>query len=148
MVDLLKPDVGKARVKHKIYKNSREEEDKAIEFQNIDSLECKDIEEAVDMYNHAYRNQLLYHEDLMKDQNTQNILKEHQIFAMNIDYQDQTQNKHFSSKVFIVEMAQQNDKFVDVGLLNSLQSKYLYLIGCLSPNAIDAKAMLNNMKTL
>lgn len=41
----------------------------------------------------------------MKDQNTQNIAKEHQIFAINIDYTDNVSNKQFSSKLFIMEMA-------------------------------------------
>lgn len=91
MVDLLKPEVGN-RTKHKIYKDSREEEDKALEFQNIDSLECKDAGEALDMYNHAFRNQLLYNEDLQKAKSPS---KDHAVFAINIDYTDTIKNKHF-----------------------------------------------------
>lgn len=45
-------------------------------------------------------------------------------------------------------MQPSKDKVVDVGLLNSLQSKYLYAIGCLSPNALDQKAMTSNINTL
>lgn len=40
------------------------------------------------------------------------------------------------------------DMFVDSGLLNSLQSKYLYLVGCLTPNALDQGQMLKNLQVL
>jgi hypothetical protein len=136
MVDLLKPDVGK-RTKHKIYKDFKEEEDKAIQFQNIDSLECKDVGEAIDMFNHAYRNQLLYNEDLGKEQSSKSVTKDHTVFVVNIDYTDTIKNKHFTSKLFLMEMTPIKEKIVDTSLLNSLQSKYLYLVGCLSPNALD-----------
>lgn len=97
------------------------------------------------MYNHAFRNQLLYNEDLQKAKSTS---KDHAVFAINIDYTDTIKNKHFQSKMFLVEMQSNKDKIVDVGLLNSLQSKYLYCIGCLSPNALDQKAMASNIQTL
>lgn len=61
------------------------------------------------------------------------------MFVINIDFVDESRGKSFSSKLYLIELAATEESLVDEGLLNSLQSKYLYLIGCLNPNAVDEK---------
>lgn len=52
MVDMIKPDVGNGRVRHKIYINSyNDEEEDSIEFQNINSVQCDKINDAYDIFN-------------------------------------------------------------------------------------------------
>jgi len=53
----LKQDNNK-NSRHKIVKDFKNEGSEAIEFQNIDSLECMSLEDAIDMHNLAFKNQL------------------------------------------------------------------------------------------
>lgn len=52
MVDMIKPDVGQGRVRHKILKDTAaDDQSEIIEFQNINSVQVDKIGDAYDIFN-------------------------------------------------------------------------------------------------